>query len=580
VPLDIGEQKGKHTLEKHLNSCSILVKIKLKIKSTRFMRNFGNYLFLSIFLFLFVNSGNAQLPVADTIKTNKGNMVVQPIFHGALVLKLGDKTIYIDPYNGINAYKGIEAPDLILITHIHQDHLDTVTLNALNTSKAKFIVPQDVADRLPSKFLDKVTVLRNNEKIDLFETSIIAVPMYDLPQQSNSRHLVGKGNGYVLEYGGKRVYISGDTDDIPEMRNLKHIDIGFVCMNQPFTMTIEQAASAVLEFKPKTIYPYHYRNMNGFTDIEAFKNIINKNNANIDVRVRNWYAQILQTTKVTKVENVVYGMVSGAALTMDVYKPEKSNKIGIIVIPGTAFGYAYSANYSQPSMTANFASDLTYFAKYARILVDKGYTIFVINHRLAPQFRYNDILSDCQRAVRFIRFNAQKYNIDPNNIGAFGFSSGATLCSMLGVTDWEHNKSQTGIDSISAKVQSVVTLAARFDLSDFNKKEDTIIQNPIISRVLVNYIGELPMVENGNYILTGKYAEASPITYVDKGDASFLVYHSYDDPLAPQRQAGNMYKKLLNNGIETKFIMSKNEGHTPIPNIEEIDGWFLKHLKK
>jgi L-ascorbate metabolism protein UlaG (beta-lactamase superfamily)/predicted esterase len=546
------------------------------------MKNLSMHSLFYLGLLLIANISHAQLPLADTLKTSKSNIVIQPIFHGAMVLKLGDKTIYIDPYNGIDAYKGIETPDLILITHIHQDHMDTVTLNALNTTKTKFIVPQDVADRLPLKFKDKITLLRNDEKIDIFEASITGIPMYDLPQQPNSRHLKGKGNGYVIEYGGKQIYISGDTDDILEMRNLKNIDIAFVCMNLPFTMTVEQAASAVLEFKPKIIYPYHYRNMDGFTDTKVFKKIVNETNSNIEVRLRNWYAKVSQTktTKVTKTENVVYGMVSGASLTMDIYKPENSNKIGVIVIPGSAFGYAYSSNYSQPSMTANFVSDSTYFGKYARILVDKGYTIFVINHRLAPQFRYNDILGDCQRAVRFIRYNAPKYDIDPNNIGAFGYSSGATLCSMLGVTDWENNKNQTSIDKVSSKVQSVVTLAARFDLSDFNKKEDTIIQNPIISRVLFNYIGELPMVENGNYILKGKYAEASPITYVDKTTASFLIYCSSDDPLVPQRQGNNMYKKLLNDGVDTRLKVSNNEGHNPIPNIEEIDDWFLKHLKK
>ncbi len=543
------------------------------------MKNLSTYLFLNIFLFLFGNSSKAQLPSTDTIRTEKGNIIVQPIFHGALVLKLANKTIYIDPYNGIDAYTGLAIPDLILITHIHQDHLDTITLNALNTTKTKLIVPQAVADRLSSKWKSKIIVLNNEKTFTDSDISITAVPMYDLPQEASSRHIKGSGNGYILKFSGKSIYISGDTDDIPEMLNLKNIDVAFVCMNQPFTMTIQQAASAVLEFKPKIIYPYHYRNMNGFSDIDTFKKIVTESNNNIDVRLRNWYTEVSQSRKVTKYENVVYGMVSGASLTMDVYKPENTNKIGIITIPGTAFGYAYSTSYSQLSMTANFANDSSYFGKYARMLVDKGYTIFVINHRLAPQFSYKDILGDCQRAVRFIRFNSKKYDIDPNNIGAFGYSSGATLCSMLGVTDLDNNIKQTGLDAASSKVQSVVTLAARFDLSDFNKQEDSAIQNPIISRVLLNYMGELPMVENGSYILKGKYAEASPISYVDKGDASFLIYCSYDDPLVPQRQENNMYKKLLNNEVDAKLNVSSNEGHNPVPNMEELDNWFLKHLK-
>lgn len=544
------------------------------------MKKYKTYLYLKLCFLMIVNTGFGQFPSADTIETSKGTIIIQPVFHGALVLKLGNKTIYVDPYNGINAYKGLPIPDFILITDIHQDHLDTATINAINISNAKFIVPQAVADKLHPRFNDKLTILNNGNSMAEFGISITAIPMYDLPESPNARHTKGRGNGYILEYAGKRIYISGDTDDIPEMLGLKNIDIAFVCMNQPFTMTIQQAASAVLAFKPKIIYPYHYRDMNGFSDIDGFKKIILQNNSNIDVRLRNWYEKVTQATEVKKFENVVYGMVSGASLTMDIYKPEHSNKIGIITIPGTAYGYAYSTDYNQSSITENFAKDSLYFGKYALMLVEKGYTIFVINHRLAPAFRYTDIFEDCQRAVRFIRFNADKFDINPNNIGAFGYSSGATLCSMLGVKDLDKNISQTGIDAVSSKVQSVVTLAARFDLTDFNKKEDTAIQNPIITRVLFNYIGELPMADNNGYIFSGKHAEASPLTYVDKEDASFLIYSAYNDPLVPHRQETNMYKKLISNGVEAKLNLSNEGGHFPVPNLQEIDNWFLKHLKK
>ncbi len=530
-------------------------------------------------LLLLIHSTNAQLPAADTIKTQKGNIVIQPIFHGALVLNWKETTIYIDPYNGKTAYNGLQPPEFILITHIHQDHLDTATLMAINTSKAKLIVPESVAEKLPKQLKSKSIILNNDKTFNDADISITAVAMYDLPQEINARHKKGVGNGYVLSLGGKRIYVSGDTDDIAEMRSLQRIDVAFVCMNQPFTMTVQQAASAVLDFKPKIIYPYHYRDMGGFSDVEEFKRIILNGNPRIDVRIRNWYSKPRQTSKVTKIENVVYGMVSGASLTMDIYKPDKSNNIGIITIPGTAFGYSYLAGYNQVSMTTNFANDSLYFGKYARILVDRGYTLFVINHRFSPKYKYNDILGDCQRAVRYVRYHAGKFNIDPNNIGAFGYSSGATLCAMLGVTDSMMNSKQTEIEAVSSKVQSVVTLAARFDLSDFNKKEDVAIQNPIITRVLFNYVGELPMVENGNYVLSGKYAEASPLTYVDRGDASFLIYHSLDDPLVPARQEANMYQKLINSGVAVKLNMSNSEGHNPIPSVDDIDKWYLENLK-
>jgi hypothetical protein len=149
---------------------------------------------------------------------------------------------------------------------------------------------------------------------------------------------------------------------------------------------------------------------------------------------------------------------------------------------------------------------------------------------------------------------------------------------MLGVTDWDRPANATGVDAVSSKVQTVVTLAARFDLSDFNKAEDTNIQNAMVSRVLLNYMGELPMVGNGEYTLAGKYAEASPIAHVDKEDASFLIYASHDDPLVPQRQEGRMYRKLLENQVDARLNMLDKQGHNPIPNMDEVDRWFLDHL--
>ena len=115
--------------------------------------------------------------------------------------------------------------------------------------------------------------------------------MYNLPEAADSRHTKGRGNGYILTMGGKKIYLSGDTEDIPEMRALKDIDVAFVCMNLPFTMDINQAASAVLEFKPKIVYPYHYRGQGGLADVEGFKKLVNAGNPKIEVRLRSWYPQ-------------------------------------------------------------------------------------------------------------------------------------------------------------------------------------------------------------------------------------------------------------------------------------------------
>ena len=251
-----------------------------------------NYFIKNLLLAIVISTSHtshAQLPRPDTIATNMGNLVIQPIFHGALVLKWNGKTIYIDPYNGAEAYKNLPAPDLILITDIHPDHLDLATLNALNTSKAQFIVPQAVAGELPPAYSGKVTVVNNDATTIQAGITITAIPMYNLPETPDTRHPKGRGNGYVLQLGNKRLYISGDTGDIPEMRSLKNIHIAFVCMNLPYTMSVEQAASAVLDFKPQIVYPYHFRGKKGFSDTRAFKTLVNNDDEKIEVRLKDWY---------------------------------------------------------------------------------------------------------------------------------------------------------------------------------------------------------------------------------------------------------------------------------------------------
>lgn len=231
----------------------------------------------------------AQRPTSDQIQTTKGPLVIQPIFHGALVLTWNSKTIYVDPYGGGKAFEGLAAPDLILITDIHPDHLDLKTLEAINTEKATFIVPQAVADKLPENLKSKVVIIANGASSIQQGISFSAIPMYNLPEAADAKHTKGRGNGYVFNLGGKTIYISGDTEDITEMRALKNIDVAFVCMNLPYTMDINQAASAVLEFKPKIVYPYHYRGQDGLSDTEGFKKLVNTGDSKIDVRLRNWY---------------------------------------------------------------------------------------------------------------------------------------------------------------------------------------------------------------------------------------------------------------------------------------------------
>jgi L-ascorbate metabolism protein UlaG (beta-lactamase superfamily) len=146
-----------------------------------------------------------------------------------------------------------------------------------------------VAEKLPDALRDRAVVLANGGKADVAGISIEAVPMYNLTPERLRFHAKGRGNGYVLNMGGKRVYNSGDTEDIPEMRQLQNIDVAFVCMNLPYTMDVEQAASAVREFQPKVVYPFHYRGAGGKkSDVERFKRLAEEG-GNIEVRLLEWY---------------------------------------------------------------------------------------------------------------------------------------------------------------------------------------------------------------------------------------------------------------------------------------------------
>lgn len=244
-----------------------------------------------VFLFVFaVSHANAQLTKPDTIPGSKGNIIVQPVYHAALVLQWNGKCIYIDPYNGAGAYKTLPKPDLVLITDIHGDHMDMKTLQALDLKSATLVVPEAVADKIPGEWKEKTLVLNNGSTTEQSGISIQAIPMYNLPDDATSRHTKGRGNGYILTLGDKQFYISGDTEDIPEMRSLKNVDVAFICMNIPYTMTEEQAAGAVLDFKPKIVYPFHYRGQGGFSDTKKFKMLVGKGDPSIEVRLKDWYA--------------------------------------------------------------------------------------------------------------------------------------------------------------------------------------------------------------------------------------------------------------------------------------------------
>jgi len=247
----------------------------------------------SMLTFLFalaLYSTNGQRISPDTIALSKGTLIVQPINHASVVLTAAGKTIYVDPVGGAAKYQGLAAPDIILVTDIHGDHFDPATLRAIRGSGTVLVVPQAVADKLSDADKSGVVILANGDKKELSGIGVAAIPMYNLPASpTDPRHPKGRGNGYVLTVGGKNIYLSGDTEDIPEMRALKNIYVAFICMNLPYTMDINHAADAVLEFKPKIVYPYHYRGQNGLSDVQGFSNLVKTGDPAIEVRLRNWY---------------------------------------------------------------------------------------------------------------------------------------------------------------------------------------------------------------------------------------------------------------------------------------------------
>lgn len=216
----------------------------------------------------------------NALKDDKTGLAVFPVKHATLVITAGKQVVYVDPVGGAAAFKAHGKPTLILITDIHGDHMDKATVEAVKTAKTRIVAPKAVVDQL-----GQGDALANGGKTLDGDITVEAVPMYNTTADRLERHTPGRGNGYVLAYKGKRIYISGDTEDIPEMRALTDIDYAFVCMNLPYTMSVEQAANGVLSFKPKTVIPYHHKG----SDVEHFKKLVEAGDKNIRVLLLNWY---------------------------------------------------------------------------------------------------------------------------------------------------------------------------------------------------------------------------------------------------------------------------------------------------
>lgn len=230
--------------------------------------------------------------ITKTAERKRVDFEVTPIEHASAVFHLDSTVFYIDPVGGAGAYVNQPKPNVILVTDIHGDHFNAETLEALAAPTTKIIVPQAVADKLDGTLKDRLIIVNNGETKTLDDIDIRAIPMYNLREEAKEFHTKGRGNGYVITKGDMKVYFSGDTEDIPEMRNLKDIDVAFVCMNLPYTMTIKQAVDAVLAFKPKKVYPYHYRGKDGLSDVAKFKTMVTQKNPDIEVVQLDWYPDI------------------------------------------------------------------------------------------------------------------------------------------------------------------------------------------------------------------------------------------------------------------------------------------------
>jgi L-ascorbate metabolism protein UlaG (beta-lactamase superfamily) len=215
----------------------------------------------------------------EEFKTSAGTLKITPIQHASLMIEAGGQVVYVDPAQG--TYDGLPKADVILLTDIHGDHLVPGMIDKVKKAGTTIIAPAAVAATVKD-----ATVMKNGETKKLGAWTIEAIPMYNLtrgPAAGQLYHDKGRGNGYVVTYGGMRFYFSGDTENIPEMRALKNIDVAFVCMNLPYTMTPQEAVDAVKGFHPKIVYPYHYMG----TDLKVFE--AGLKGSGTEVRLRDWY---------------------------------------------------------------------------------------------------------------------------------------------------------------------------------------------------------------------------------------------------------------------------------------------------
>ncbi|MBL7075530.1 MBL fold metallo-hydrolase [candidate division KSB1 bacterium] len=215
----------------------------------------------------------------DIIKTSSGDLKITFIGHGTLMFTFSGMVIHVDPVSQMADYTKLPKADLILVTHEHGDHFDPKALEILRTEKTALVLTETCAKRVKDGI-----VMKNGDVKTIEGLKIEIVPAYNIihmRKEGRPFHPKGVGNGYVITFGDKKVYVAGDTENTPEMKNLKGIDIAFLPMNLPYTMTPEMVADAAKAFKPKILYPYHYGNTDTSKLVELLKDI-----KGIEVRIR------------------------------------------------------------------------------------------------------------------------------------------------------------------------------------------------------------------------------------------------------------------------------------------------------
>ncbi len=227
------------------------------------------------------NTSNHQ---ADVIQTSRGELRIMPVYHGSVMLEFGGKVIHVDPWSQ-GDFTGFPPADLIVITHTHQDHLDRAMVDKLHKPETIIVGPPAVIDTLNcAPACGIAEAISDSEHGTVMGIEFEGVPMYNVVFGSGPGkpyHHKGVGSGYVLNFGDTRLYFSGDTECTSEMKALKNISVAFLAMNPPRTETTLEAAECVKAFKPKIVYPYHYRGSN----LDEFSGAL-KNTAGVEVRIR------------------------------------------------------------------------------------------------------------------------------------------------------------------------------------------------------------------------------------------------------------------------------------------------------